>query len=82
MGEIWPSKPKLQQVAACLPLPFPPSPESFALFSRQLIYMTFFFPPVAALGITFSDSVSCCVKRLLSELLKGKSPHLTFIRGL
>lgn len=68
---------KFQQVAACPPLPFPPpSPVSFALFPRQLIYMTFF--SIAALGITFNDSVSCCVKKLLSELLKGKSPPLNF----
>lgn len=79
-GEIWSLKSKLQPVAACPPFPSPLSPDSFALFSCQLIYMTFF--PIAALGITFNDSVSCCVKRLLSELLKGKSPHLTFIYGL
>lgn len=41
--EIWSLNPKLQQAAACPPLSFPPSPDSFALFPRQLIYMTFFF---------------------------------------
>lgn len=78
LEQTWPLKPKLQEVAACPPLPFPPLPDSFALFLCQLIYMTFFFPSLAALGITFSNPVSCCVKRLLSELLKGKSLHLTF----
>lgn len=78
LEQTWSLKPKLQEVAACPSLPFSHLPDSFALFPRQLINMTFFFSSLAALGITFSNPVSCCVKRLLSELLKGKSPHLSF----
>lgn len=78
LEQTWSLKPKLQEVAACPSLSFPPLPDSFALFPRQLIYITF-FSSLAALGITFSDPLSCCVKKLLSESLKGKSPHLTFL---
>lgn len=60
----------------CLPSsPIPPHHQLCPVPSPANLHDFF---SVAALGITFSDSVSCCVKKLLSELLKGKSPSLNF----
>lgn len=57
IGELWSLKLKLQQVAARPPLPFLPSPDSFALFSRQLIYMSFFLLLPLALHSAIQSAV-------------------------